>query len=50
MTGFNSMMKKSTSCCANAAATSCVRIIMMDTALLAVSIFVILLGLFLRMQ
>lgn len=50
MTGFTSMMKKSTTCCVSAAATSCARIIKMDTALLAVSIFAILLGLALRIQ
>lgn len=47
MTGFTSIMKKSTSCCANAAATSCARIIMMDTVILAVSI--LLVNLFLRL-
>lgn len=48
MTGFASMMKQTTSCCASAAATSCARILLVDTAILAVSILLVHLCLVLR--
>lgn len=46
MTGFTSMMNQTSFCCACAAATSSARICrLMDTAVLAVSIILLLVGL-----